>query len=48
MYISYSFAKEFRENKENLAKTATLEMGKAIRVEVRGRKRCLGDRIFCR
>ena len=31
MHISYAFAKEFRENKENLAKTATLEMGKAIK-----------------
>ena len=27
----YAFAKEFRKNKENLAKTATLEMGKAIK-----------------
>ena len=27
----YSFAKEFRKNKENLAKTAALEMGKAIK-----------------
>lgn len=31
MHISYAFAKEFRENKENLAKTAILEMGKAIK-----------------
>jgi len=27
----YAFAKELRKNKENLAKTATLEMGKAIK-----------------
>jgi succinate-semialdehyde dehydrogenase/glutarate-semialdehyde dehydrogenase/succinyl-CoA reductase len=27
----YAFAKEFRKNKENLAKTATQEMGKAIK-----------------
>jgi acyl-CoA reductase-like NAD-dependent aldehyde dehydrogenase len=27
----YAFAKEFRKNKENLAKTATREMGKAIK-----------------
>src|ERR671926_264076 len=27
----YAFAKEFRKNKESLAKTATLEMGKAIK-----------------
>jgi len=27
----YAFAKEFRKNKENLAKTITLEMGKAIK-----------------
>jgi acyl-CoA reductase-like NAD-dependent aldehyde dehydrogenase len=27
----YAFAKEFRKNKENLAKTATKEMGKAIK-----------------
>jgi acyl-CoA reductase-like NAD-dependent aldehyde dehydrogenase len=27
----YAFAKEFRKNKENLAKTCTLEMGKAIK-----------------
>ncbi|MDN5845690.1 MAG: NAD-dependent succinate-semialdehyde dehydrogenase [Candidatus Nitrosocosmicus sp.] len=27
----YAFAKEFKKNKENLAKTATLEMGKAIK-----------------
>jgi acyl-CoA reductase-like NAD-dependent aldehyde dehydrogenase len=27
----YAFAKEFRKNKENLAKTSTLEMGKAIK-----------------
>ena len=27
----YSFAHEFRKNKENLAKIATMEMGKAIK-----------------
>lgn len=27
----YAFAKELRKNKENLARTATLEMGKAIK-----------------
>ena len=29
--LLYAFANEFRKNKENLAKTATQEMGKAIK-----------------
>ena len=29
--ISYAFARQFRKDKENLAKIATMEMGKAIK-----------------
>ena len=45
----YAFAKELRKNKEHLAKTATQEMGKAIKeAQIRGRKMCLDNRILCR
>ena len=44
----YAFAKELRKNKEKLAKTATEEMGKAIKEsEIRNRKMCMGNRILC-
>ena len=45
----YSFAKELRKNKDDLAKTATQEMGKAIKeAKIRSRKMCLDNGILCR
>ena len=39
----YAFAKELRKNKENLAKTATLEMGKAIKESRSEVEKCAGQ-----